>query len=191
MSARPPLTRQASVQRIQENQDNVGGCISFCYLPAAIAAIIIAKQYDESSSACAGKQYTVDLVDFLLIAGGIQIGYSVLYFLGLCLRQESCMKGLNQCYSCIGLFFFAWSVIGLVIYDQQMSSECQNEPIGIMILSWSVIQLTLGFAICCCICIVLICGASLFAIFGADAQAVQSDIGDNDADPLKAQDEEI
>lgn len=172
MAERPRLSRQQSLQRVQENQDNVGGCVSFCYLPAAIAGLVIASQYDKETSPCNdGPKYYVDLVTFLYVAGGIQCGYSALYFLGLCLQKESCMKSLNQIYSCIGIFFFAWSVVGLVIYDQQMSKECQNEPIGKMILSWCVIQLALGFAVCCCVFALICCGAAVFGIFGGGAPA--------------------
>ena len=165
--------------------DNVGGCVSFCYLPAAIAAIVIASQYDKETSPCndGNPKYLVDLVTFLYVAGGIQCGFSALYFLGLCSQKESCMKSLNQIYSCLGLFFFAWSVVGLIIYDQQMSKQCQNEPIGIMILSWCVIQLALGVAICCCIFVTICCGAAVFGMFSlTQSNNDREIISDHDVD---------
>ena len=184
----PPLTRQESLQRIQERQQEISGGGQCIVLPPAIAAVIIASQYDPSISPCGidSNSYTIDLVTFLNVAGYLQIAYGALHLLLLCCSmsasQENKVK-INQCLQapacCLFLFYLIWAGIGLYIYDNEMSEQCQSEPIAKMILSWSIIQYALvGLALCCVTCI---CFCALFAV---GAAAVIRDEQSSETDPL-------
>jgi len=158
----PRLTRQQSVQRIQENQQGLGLGLNCCTLPAAIAALIIASQTDWDDSPCNDETaYTIDLINFLYIAGGIQVGFAGLYTLGQCCKAEECLKAMSGSVACLSAFYFAWAIIGLYMYDQQMSDECKSSDIGIMILSWSVIDIAIRALACCCICFFICCAGTL------------------------------
>jgi len=167
----PRLTRQQSVQRIQDNQQGLGLGLNCCTLPAAIAALIIASQSDYESSACNdGTTYTVDLVNFLYIAGGIQVGFAGLFIIGQCFKQEKCLQSMAGCVACLSAFYFAWAVIGLYMYDNQMSEECQSTDIALMILSWSIIDIAIRALACCCI-VFFVCCAGMVAALGGPSPA--------------------
>ena len=181
MSSRqlPPLTRQTSIQQIEENQSSIGVCWSCWLLPAATAVVIIASQYDPSASMCNMENshdgYIIDLPTFLFVAGGIQIGYTILYFVALFHHNSKCIAIMNGMSCCLIIFYLIWSIIGLIIYSQEMNYNCQSEPISKAILSWSIIQsVLLIIFIFCCSCFMLF--ATLFG---------ESSVNDrNERDPL-------
>ena len=76
---------------------------------------------------------------------------------GLCcsdLTRNRFIPYTFEIFTCPPLSFsFIWAVIGLVIYNEELSDECQHEPIGQMLLAWSIIQvICAGPALCimCC-----------------------------------------
>mmetsp|Transcript_27881 Transcript_27881/g.44203 ORF Transcript_27881/g.44203 Transcript_27881/m.44203 type:complete len:173 (-) Transcript_27881:53-571(-) len=169
------LTRQASLdayqnnqQRIQQNQAGSGLLI----LAPAIAAVVIGSQYDASTSACAGGSYTIPLVTFLYVAGYVCIGWVSVQCVLQCIAKvlggdEGAMKcglALQAPALCFLVFNLVWAGIGLYIWDNEMSDDCQGEPIGQMILAWSIIQYALIGCICCCVCFI-------FCVVGAASAA--------------------
>mmetsp|Transcript_16395 Transcript_16395/g.14695 ORF Transcript_16395/g.14695 Transcript_16395/m.14695 type:complete len:191 (-) Transcript_16395:451-1023(-) len=161
----PRLTRQQSVQKLEENQQGIGIGLNCCTLPAAVAALVIASNCDWDNSECNdGTSYTIDPIDFLYVAGGIQVGFAGLYFLGQCCKAEKCLKSLTSLTMCMSLFYFIWAIIGLVMYNEQMSSECQSEDIAIMILAWSVIDIAIRGLACCCMIFFLCCAGMVMAL---------------------------
>ena len=129
-------------------------------LAPSIAALVIGREYDDSS--VCNENYIIHLKSFLLVAGWVYIGWFLLWFLILIGSAKCC--SLNQqsefifiaisLFSCpLLMWSFIWSVFGLYIYNTEMSTVCQNEPIGLMILSWSVIQIILiGIGLCIIAC---------------------------------------
>eukprot|EP01083_Nonionella_stella_P004732 13755_1 len=137
----------------------------------AIAAVIIAAQYDKNTSACGadGETYLVDPDIYLYVAGGVQLGMFVIYSLSQMLALLCCGEELwltvketlmrNQILHCISLcyplFHIAWACIGIYIYTEEMSDACQDEDVGVMMLSWIIIEFVLVFGlICCCGCLI-------------------------------------
>ena len=78
------------------------------------------------------------------------------------------------------VFNFAWAIVGLYMYANEMSSACQEEDIGIMVFAWSLI-IWIGLALfCCCACCVGLC----FLGFAVGAEAAEpSDL--EAAEPLR------
>eukprot|EP01083_Nonionella_stella_P221543 791420_1 len=143
--------------------------------PLAIAAVIIAAQYDKNTSACGadGETYLVDPDIYLYVAGGVQLGmfviYSLFQMLGLlCCGEELWLKVKetvlgNPKRHCIFMFYhlfhialvIVWALTGFYIYRQEMSDACQDEDVGVMMLSWIIIEFVLVFGlICCCGCLI-------------------------------------
>jgi len=153
------MTRQSSLQMIQQNPSQKSGAQACCWLPFAIACLVIAARGD--SEGCEDTFFTVDLVTFLEATGGFQIALLVFEFCVLCCVRKmagdpSKLALLLQMNLCVGLcaavFFITWAIIGINSYVNQMSDECQSSPVGIMVFIWSVAMIaTYGFA-CCCIC---------------------------------------
>eukprot|EP00485_Elphidium_margaritaceum_P009773 CAMPEP_0202704294 /NCGR_PEP_ID=MMETSP1385-20130828/16990_1 /ASSEMBLY_ACC=CAM_ASM_000861 /TAXON_ID=933848 /ORGANISM="Elphidium margaritaceum" /LENGTH=189 /DNA_ID=CAMNT_0049362277 /DNA_START=78 /DNA_END=647 /DNA_ORIENTATION=- len=182
--APPRLTRQASLQRVSENKEGVSSGFGCCLLPVGIAAVVIASGYDASTSSCDANasSYTVDLKLFLNVAGYSIIGMTVLSCCG------AMSKPFFKLTSSIGLlasmFWFAWSVIGIYMYDNQMSSECQDEPIAKMILSYSIIQIVFTALLAGCVfCLVCVLGGIAVASAVAGSQEQQRAAA-NEQDPL-------
>eukprot|EP01083_Nonionella_stella_P299136 1015074_1 len=110
--------------------------IQFILFLAAIAALIIVATYDKDASPCNdGTDYTVDLQRFLQAGSGVQMIYFAFWS-----HKAPDFTGVYECVRVfILLFLCAWSIIGSVMYNDQMSKECQDESIAKMILWWSVI----------------------------------------------------
>lgn len=117
------------------NEENKGFCrgVFFCCsLALAITALVIAGKYDGSDSDCDNDSFTIGLPIFLKVAGGVALSAIVL---GVLPKEVALIIGVP-----VSLFDIVWAAIGLNIYANQMSSDCQNEAIGIMVLVWSIIQ---------------------------------------------------
>ena len=148
-----------------ENAPACSMCCNIISLGSGIAALVIGLQYDSSSACNDDTKYFIDLKDYLLIAGGVVISWNVLSCILTCIGAI-CLSDLSRnkyapwmfaIFTCPSLTFsFAWSVIGLYIYSNEMSDQCQNAPIGQMILAWAIIQiLCSGPAMCimgCLLC---------------------------------------
>lgn len=133
-------------------------------LPVAIAALVIANE-DNTNSACDNGNFTVGLTTFLNVAGMLQLvvlSLTICIFCTMSIRWETCCaldcfqgciergrREMSAVAFCILLFDLIWAVIGLVIYCNEMDSDCQQEAIAIMILSWCIIQM----CYVCCFCI--------------------------------------
>lgn len=127
------------------------GCTACCAIVSiapAIAALIIGAEYDSSSPCNDSDNYTIDLKNYLLIAGGFVVGLMGLFCIVCCCSIIFKIKydGYNlqpfmtivPCW--ILTFHFAWACIGFNMYASEMSRECQQEPIGQMIFAWSIIM---------------------------------------------------
>eukprot|EP01083_Nonionella_stella_P316648 1149194_1 len=139
----------------------------------AIAAVIIAAQYDKNTSACGadGETYLVDPDIYLYVAGGVQLGmfviYSLFQMLGLlCCGEELWLKVKetvlgNPKRHCIFMFYhlfhialvIVWALTGFYIYRQEMSDACQDEDVGVMMLSWIIIELVLVTSLLISLCV--------------------------------------
>lgn len=141
------LQRQRSVEVIQQNPGNTSLANFCCIMPPAVAALVIASDYDADESACSADNFTIGLQTFLYVSGGVGIGMLVYSLCIVCLAK---MKSVDNAMSLLGgpaccsfIFSLVWAGIGLHMYSVQMSSECQDEEIATMILAWSVIQVSL------------------------------------------------
>mmetsp|Transcript_52373 Transcript_52373/g.47024 ORF Transcript_52373/g.47024 Transcript_52373/m.47024 type:complete len:186 (+) Transcript_52373:63-620(+) len=157
MSNRPPrLTRQQSVERLQESHMEIGLALICVKAPTAIAALIIAGKCEWSSNSCNdGTIYTVDPLIFLYATGIISVVYAILYAISY--REGCCNLCLTWLTCPILLFYFAWGIIGLVMYFSEFNSKCQQESIAIMILSWSIIEIGSPFLACFGACWFIFC----------------------------------
>ena len=135
----PSLLNRSNSQKFQDNAVGVVTCFTCCYLPAAIAALIIGSQYNASESACGDSPYLIDLNTYLYVAGGVQFGH-LLYIFTLLLKNKraECMKWIQAFMIIIGLFTFAWAIIGAYLYSGEMKLTCRSEPIGIMMVYYSI-----------------------------------------------------
>eukprot|EP01084_Bolivina_argentea_P308536 533543_1 len=141
-------------------------CLLLISAPA-IAAVVVASQYDKYKSPCNnGTQYLVDLDIYLYVAGGVQLGIFAIFSLSqiialLCCGEDAWLKIKkileNAIFKliilCYPLFHIAWACVGIYIYSTEMSKDCRNESIGQMILSWIIIEF---ICVCglmsCCVC---------------------------------------
>ena len=152
--------RNASVRRLNRYQRWIGLTLIGLTTPAGIAAIIIGDTYSMQGGPCydgTGTQYTVAPKRFLLAAGIIQVVFGILYAIGQCFKGKKWLNSLNGLTGCLILFYLVWAIIGSIMYYQQFSDECKDESIGIMILSWCIINIgviILTFGICCIICLI-------------------------------------
>lgn len=183
----PSISRRASIyyEQYQERASKEAvACIATCVLliasAPAIAAVIIASQYDPDNNSCNdGTDYLIDPVTYLYVAGGVQLGMSIIYFFTqivafLCfnpihwIRLKSCTSGiLCRCISsCYPLWHLIWACLGVYIYVAQMSKNCQEEDIGIMILAWCIIEF---IGVCCISCCIMCWIFMALAVLTADA----------------------
>ena len=138
-----------SEQSTQEQANRSAACGACCFLPCAIAAVVIAGQYDSDTSPCGtpatSDSYTVGLVEFLLVGGYTQIGGISLGFCLCCcaMISDDLANAGSVCLvlpsMCLSLFYLAWGGIGLYMYSNELTSDCQQEPIGQVLLAWSLI----------------------------------------------------
>lgn len=156
--------RSLQQQKLEENQQLCFLTCSCLSLGPAIAALVVGSEYDSSSPCNDNNDYTIDLKNYLLIAGGICIGWVGLScFINICAFWSCSDLQRTRCQSILFLFgslpilfwCFIWSMVGLSIYEYEMSEECQNEPIGLMILAWCLINIIfvgMGFCLIACLC---------------------------------------
>ena len=167
------ISRQFSEYAVQFEEETTKekvACIATYLLliasAPAIAAVIIASQYDENNNSCNdGTKYLIHPQTYLYVAGGVQLAMSIIYFFTqivafVCFSPaiwESIKFFMSQglcrlISSCYPLWHLIWACIGIYIYIAEMSENCQNEDIGIMILSWCIIEF---IGVCCISCIVM------------------------------------
>eukprot|EP01084_Bolivina_argentea_P095105 170985_1 len=160
---RPLLTTEPSTQQVRDGSCKFNLYVVIC-LASSIAALVIALEYDENTSSCNGSKYTIDLKTFLLCVAGVPIGYFCWRATAMCCAFVCCVlfwennevKRSDKIYFTFGnakinfdvgllldlpflLFWVTWAVIGLVMYSDQMSSDCHEEDVAKMILAWSLI----------------------------------------------------
>ena len=180
----PPrrLHRQRSFQRIEENQQGIGIGLNCCTIPVAIAALVIASNCNWNENACNNNtKYTIKPPVFLLIAGGIQVGFAGLYLLGQLCQQEECLKSLSGLTCGISIFYFVWAVIGLDMYVNQFNAECQEEDIAKMVLAWCIIDISMRALICCCMFLFICCAGCVALLDDGDSGPRR---GRREQDPL-------
>jgi len=172
----PLLVRQQSQAGMEELRNRsiwMIACIGCIMLAPGISCLVIATDYSDGT-ACTGS-YTVDLVTFLEVAGGLQvaIGGLAIFCMLYSLMAEVPM-GAAQCNGCIWLFYLIWAAIGLSMYCKEMSSACKSDPVGEMVLAWSVIQYAMIPAICCFVCFMACILGSVVAAAGMAQAAAAS-----------------
>ena len=174
----PFLSRQESIQRIKDNPvgtNAVSGGLLCCNMPIAIAAVIIASQYDAATNLCAEGDYVIELQSYLYICSFIQIAQIGLFLLNSCCNQWlSFQRKLDNLKMIIGLsillsiYYVIWASIGFYIYDQQMSEECHSEAISKLLLAYSVYNVIMfGSQICCIGCTLGLVSLSYLALESA------------------------
>lgn len=113
------------------------------FLLPSIVGIIIAYQYNPEISPCKdtpdGVNYTIKLDIFLYVGGGVMIATTLCNCICALLSKNG--KDRVQCGT--GIILFVWIIIGLNMYNMQMSKECKDTPIAKMILSWCLIPLVI------------------------------------------------
>mmetsp|Transcript_44420 Transcript_44420/g.71146 ORF Transcript_44420/g.71146 Transcript_44420/m.71146 type:complete len:202 (+) Transcript_44420:18-623(+) len=145
-------------------------CEAVCFLPFAIAAIVIAAQYDATTSECANEQLIIDLATFLYVAGFVLVAEFVLHVLVRCASIKAsplrlaAVSSLTTCGDCCFVTFHViWAGIGLYMYIDEMTAGCQQEAIGQMLLAWSIsIYVLLS---CCRVVVLWGCGAVVDRVY--------------------------
>lgn len=141
----------------------------FCMLAPAMVAVVIANEYNADSSPCGEDEpsggYTIDLDTYLQIAGIITISWVGLVIICSCIsrcigseeNQTKAQFYLLWPAIIFLLFQLIWAGMGLYIYNNELSEDCQDTNIGKMILAWGIIQYGLIAFVCCCLCCATIC----------------------------------
>ena len=176
------LTRQQSLEAFQDPQkQQQSQACQFCMLAPAICAVVIAAEYSDYSpcgDSYTGSElletgpYTVDLVTYLQVAGYLTIAWTGLVIfctcIGKCSSSDESQIKLQQALlapaCCFLLFNLAWAAVGLYIWDNEMSQDCQDSHVGSMILAWGVIQYSLMGIVCICLCLAMFCFGTAMAI---------------------------
>ena len=140
-------------------------------LPAAISCLVIGNEY-ANDPACSDGNYTVNLIPFLIVAGVSQLAaIGLLFCLRICCfeidEDIECEYVLLCIFSIWILFDIIWAVIGMVIYCNEMSDKCRNQSIGIMIVSWSIIQFVFCMLTCIAGVIMVLAVAACFEILSS------------------------
>merc|ERR1719244_1907283 len=100
--------------------------------------------------------------------GGLSI------ILAICAIMKDVPTSATQGNGCLGLFYLIWAAIGLAMWNKEMSSECQSDPVGEMVLAWSVIQYAMIPVICCFVCFMACILGSVVAAAGMAQAAAAS-----------------
>lgn len=187
----PLLLRQQSqgaMEVVKGKSAFIMAVIGGILLAPAIACLVIATNYNASGTSCTGS-YTVDLVTFLEVAGGLQISIGGL---SLCCGIMSVMMEVpNGCAGgsgCAGLFYLIWAGIGLYMWCNQMSDDCKEDDIAKMVVAWSAIQYSFIPVICCFVCCMVCIMGTAVAAVGISQQAMMAQNADQ-AEPLNPQPE--
>lgn len=117
-------------------------------LPLAIAALVIASTYTRDGSDCDNDSFTIGLPTFLWVAGGVGLGgicfsfiIQVMLFMTDDMEKKAQLTQLMGGPACCAVIFnIVWASIGLNMYVNQLSDDCQQEPIGEMLFAWCLIQ---------------------------------------------------
>ena len=158
MAYRPVgLERQQTYKAFTDNRQYIQLCWSIIFVGPAIAGIVIAINYDSGKKVCNlniyGFPYLIPLDVFLFVGGIVQIINCIVHSSLLLCKTKSdsiCYKKLYTIYNCLILIFLIiWSSLGLVLVFSTMTDECRVHHIGIIILSWCIINLIYISCICC------------------------------------------
>ena len=124
-------------------------------LAPAIAAWIISGQYDQDTSTCNdGTHYRLELPIFLNLVSVVHIAHAigrVVYDLTVYCLEQKVYADHEWGLALVFTFDCAFVVVGLMMYTEQMSTECRAQDIGIMIFAW-----------CLCVCAFVALGCSAF-----------------------------
>lgn len=167
-SANKPLIyqQQSNQTHIQDRSTPLSQCLSLFNFAPAVAALDIGLIAECSDTINSNQNYIMDIdpSTYLVIAGVIGIAWFVWVFTTICCSCICCSTQPRSRYKCIRfciskitypmiLFYIAWTGIGLYIYEQEIPSTCQQDPIGKMLLSWCVLNLIwIGVLICAVLC---------------------------------------
>lgn len=128
-----------------------------------IAAVIIAEQDHEECNDM--NTSTISPHMYLRIGGSIGI---ILYTISIMLqlfifKQTSSDRNVdvnmqrNATLTCfIALFLFSWSMVGCALYTE-LTEDCQQTPIGEVLLAWAIIRLLVSFCGFFSFCKIFLC----------------------------------
>ena len=135
------LHRQHSIQTFEEYEGATIFMETCVALPITTACLVIALQYNRYESDCDNDHFIIGLPTFLWAAGFSQIGMILMAYCSYCCDLYLCF----QCIVCLAnIYYFTWAGLGLHIFIDQMSEQCQKESIGTMVFAWSLIQVCLN-----------------------------------------------
>ena len=149
----------------EKDQHQWANVLTLIFLAPAIASLVIASEYNPSTSVCEKSNdnddisYIINLRDWLIYAGCINLGHFILHTCSAICNACKCSSHVSgggvSGFGCLILLFdFVWSIIGLIMYNQQMSNLCHETDVAKMILSWCIIKLSLiGLGCCCLTCL--------------------------------------
>lgn len=192
---KPQVTQENAATAIKEHMLSYSvSCVLIILLPAAIASVTIAEKYYDIADTSPCQQpidgvdeYMVDLQYFCYVAGGVLFLHFLIHFctgmFGIALFGDEGVAEMENFLrigaTAFGLFYLIWAAIGIYMWSNQMSMECQKEDIANMIISWSLIQYgLLAFACIISCCIVLVISVCL----GAQAKKLEEEEEDVDGD---------
>jgi len=169
----PLLHRRSSIERAQTALAagvGIGLCIACCFLIVIsgidIAALVIGYNRKlDTYCTFSGLSGLVDPNLYLIVGGWTGFAVPVVAFFIICKGSVVAVKELEhnadqeavnrriqestapmtKIYTIFYMFNFAWGIIGAIIYGR-LSKDCQNTPVGKMIISFVVIKL----AFTCC-----------------------------------------
>ena len=177
------MNRQDTINAVQSNRDSGPSCLNVLLLPTAIAAVVVASQYEEDKKlnpcyypkgyVTNGEKYVIELQLFCYIAGYVQIGFSAL----VCLAQScalfradskgTIMNVVNAPSFCLFVAYLVWAGIGLYMYDRQMTDLCKEQDIAKVIAARSIFQYCLLCLGCACLGCLVCCAGTLGLTFAA------------------------
>mmetsp|Transcript_66095 Transcript_66095/g.59349 ORF Transcript_66095/g.59349 Transcript_66095/m.59349 type:complete len:231 (+) Transcript_66095:23-715(+) len=153
----------------------LGMCYICCFVLAltpCIVALLFATEYVNNTSSAICQQplssvdgYLIPLDIWLYTAATLTIIISLIYifingyqtfaaslitYTKISEYLLSTSHGLFQ--FVITSFHTAWGIIGIYMYSNQMSSECQSTDIATMILLFSILELMNTCCVSCCVC---------------------------------------
>ena len=173
------LVQRAPILLNDTRNEPVAKALGICYilwfvlaLAPCIVALLFASEYSNfrSSLVCNvnNRNYTVGLDTWLFVASILSILVSVTYiilnsyqtfFASLSMYRKISQSLLSPIHALIQfvitLFHTIWAIIGLIIYTQQMSPQCQQTDVALMILIFAVLELLNTSCVGCCFCAII------------------------------------
>lgn len=152
----------------------LGICYIFCFVLAlspCIVALLFAAEYsnNESSLVCnnTNSSYLIGLDSWLYTASILAIMVSLTYialnayqtfFSSLLIYKKISGFFLSKSHAIfqflITSFHTTWAIIGIYMYSNQMSKQCQSTDIAAMILVFAILELLNTCCVsCCALCI--------------------------------------